>query len=128
TRTNAAYGDWAFGSVTLGDKDGHRVRSTVALRATRFAAPATVTSEEATGSLTLAPKAGWTGTLTTKVSGLQAGTTETGTLTGTNRDFGPPPATLPPSAAKTELTVPEGTTLARVAIRADEHLAGSDLD
>lgn len=128
TRTDAAYGDWAFGSVTLSDKVGHRVRSTVALRATRFAAPALAISGDATGSLTLAPKAGWTGTFTTTVNGLDAGTTRTGTLTGTDPDFGPPPATLPASAAKTELTVPEGTTLARVAIRADEHLAGSDLD
>ncbi|MBW8739357.1 MAG: S8 family serine peptidase [Streptomyces turgidiscabies] len=128
TRTDAAYGDWAFGSVTLSDKNGHRVRSTVALRAAQLAAPASAISGDATGSLTLAPKAGWTGTFTTTVNGLNAGTTRTGTLTGTDLDFGPPPATLPASAAKTELTVPEGTTLARVAIRADEHLAGSDLD
>ena len=128
TRTDAAYGDWAFGSVTLSDKNGHRVRSTVALRAAQFAAPVTAASEDATGSLTLAPKAGWKGTLTTRVNGLNAGTTRTGTLTGTDGDFGPPPATLPASAAKTEFTVPEGTTLARVALRAADHIAGSDVD
>jgi hypothetical protein len=128
TRTDAAYGDWAFGSVTLGDKDGHRVRSAVALRAAQIAAPASAVSEDATGSLTLAPKAGWQGTFTATVNGLDAGTTRTGTLTGTDRDFGPPPATLPASAVRTELTVPEGTTLARVALRAADHLVGSDLD
>ncbi|MEU5195739.1 S8 family serine peptidase [Streptomyces scabiei] len=128
TRTDAAYGDWAFGSVTLGDKDGHRVRSAVALRAAQIAAPALATSGDATGSLTLAPKVGWQGTFTTTVNGLNAGTTRTGTLTGTDRDFGPPPATLPASAVKTELTVPEGTTLARVAILASDHLVGSDVD
>lgn len=58
TRTDVAYDDWAFGSVTLSDKDNHRVRSTVALRAVPIAAPATATGESATGSVTLAPKAG----------------------------------------------------------------------
>ncbi|MFF0011356.1 S8 family peptidase [Streptomyces sp. NPDC005374] len=130
TRTDAAYGDWAYGSVTLSDKDDHRVRSTVALRAVQLTAPATATatSEDATGSVTVTPQAGWKGTFTTKVNGLYAGTTQTGTLTGTDPDFGPPPAQLAPSTIKTEITVPEGTTLARVALRSADHLAGSDVD
>lgn len=128
TRTDAAYGDWVYGSVTLSDKNDHRVRSTVALRAAPLSAPATATGEGATGSVALAPKAGWKGTLTTTVNGLYAGTTETGTLTGTDRDFGPPPATLPASAVKTEITVPEGTAVAHVALLSSDHLAGSDVD
>ncbi|MEU9267137.1 hypothetical protein AB0E04_17025 [Streptomyces sp. NPDC048251] len=128
TRTDAAYGDWVYGSVTLSDKDNHRVRSTVALRAKAVTAPATATGEGATGSVALSPQAGWKGTFTTPVNGLYAGTTKTGTLTGTDPDFGPPPSALPASAARTELTVPEGTTLARVALLSSDHLAGSDVD
>ncbi|WP_371661092.1 S8 family peptidase [Streptomyces sp. NBC_00280] len=128
THTDAAYDDWVYGSVTLSDKDNHRVRSTVALRAVPIAAPATATGTGATGSVTLTPKAGWKGTFTTTVNGLYAGTTRTGTLTGADRDFGPPPAQLAPSAVKTEIVVPEGSTLARVALRSADHVAGSDVD
>ncbi|MDW4907287.1 S8 family serine peptidase [Streptomyces sp. ADMS] len=128
TRTDAAYGDWVYGSVTLSDNDGHQVRSTIALRAAQLTAPATAAAKEATGSLALTPKAGWKGTFTTTVNGLYAGTTKTGTLTGTDPDFDSPPSTLPASAARTEITVPEGTTLARVALRSADHLTGSDVD
>ncbi|MFI1355226.1 S8 family serine peptidase [Streptomyces sp. NPDC020898] len=128
TRTDAAYDDWVYGSVTLSDKDNHRVRSAVALRAVPIAVPATATGEGATGSVALAPKAGWKGTFTTTVNGLYAGTTKTGTLTGTDPGFGPPPAELTSATIKTEITVPEGTTLARVALRSADHVAGSDVD
>ncbi|MDX3453920.1 S8 family peptidase [Streptomyces sp. ME02-8801-2C] len=128
TRTDAAFGDWVYGSVTLSDKDGHRVRSAVALRAKQLTAPGTATGENATGSVVLSPQAGWKGTFTTKVNGLYAGTTKTGTLTGTAPDFGPPPAQLTSASVKTEITVPEGTALARVALRSADLLPGSDVD
>ncbi|QNP68574.1 S8 family serine peptidase [Streptomyces roseirectus] len=128
TRTDAAYGDWAFGSLTWHDRQGHRVRSAVALRATPLAVAAEATGEGATGSVALAPKPGWDGTLTTAVNGLYAGTAETGTLTGTNPDFAPGRSPLPAATIRTRITVPEGTELARVAIRSADHLPGSDLD
>ncbi|GAQ56042.1 minor extracellular protease vpr precursor [Streptomyces acidiscabies] len=128
TRTDAAYGDWAFGSVTWSDQSYHRVRSAVALRATPLAAADTATGEGATGSVTLTPKPGWDGTLTTTVNGLYGSTTKTGTLTGTNPDFAPGQSPLPAATVKTEITVPEGTELARIAIQSADHLDGSDLD
>lgn len=129
TRTDADYGKWAFGSVSWGDRDGHRVRSTIALRGTRIAVPPEADGTGATGSLTLQAKSGWDGTLTTALNGLYAGTARTGTLTGTTTDsFTPPPSPLPASAARAEITVPEGSALARVAILSSDHLAGSDMD
>ncbi|MFD3503550.1 S8 family serine peptidase [Streptomyces sp. NPDC058678] len=128
TRTSAAFGDWSYGSVLLSGQDGHRVRSTVALRALAITAVDAVTGKDATGSVTLTEKTGYEGTLTTAVNGLYEGTTKTGTLTGTDPDFGPPPSPLPASAVRTELTVPEGTELARVALLSADHLAGSDVD
>jgi len=128
TRTDAAYGDWAFGSVTWRDQHHHQVRSAVALRATPLAAPATATGSGATGSTTLTPRPGWDGTLTTTVNGLYGSTTKTGTLTGTNPDFAPGQSPLPAATIKTEVTVPAGTQVARVAIQSADHLAGSDLD
>ncbi|MEV0639403.1 S8 family serine peptidase [Streptomyces sp. NPDC050619] len=132
THTDAAYGDWSFGSVLLSDKGGHRVRSAVALRAQHFFAPAeaTGTGTGATGSVTLGTKAGWTGTLTTEVNGLYAGEKKTGTLTGTDRDFDAtkPPAELSPATVRTEITVPEGTRLAQVGILSADYPAGTDLD
>ncbi|WP_180687401.1 S8 family serine peptidase [Streptomyces gossypiisoli] len=129
TRTDADYGKWAFGSVSWGDRDGHRVRSAIALRATQIAVPSQADGTGATGSLTLQAKTGWDGNLTTTLNGLYSGTVRTGTLTGTWTDsFTPPPSPLPASAARTEITVPEGTALARVAIRSSDFLAGSDID
>ncbi|MFF6785723.1 S8 family serine peptidase [Streptomyces sp. NPDC012510] len=129
TRTDADYDEWAFGSVSWGDRDGHRVRSAIALRATRIAVPPEADGTGATGSLTLQAKSGWDGTLTTALNGLYAGTVRTGTLTGTSTDsFTPPPSPLPASAVRTEITVTEGTALARVGILSSDFLGGSDMD
>jgi subtilisin family serine protease len=128
TRTDAVHDTWSYGSVTLSDKDGHKVRSAVALRSVPIVVPRSVTGTGTTGSVTVSARTGWNGTLATPVNGLYAGTVKTGTLTGTDPDFGPPPSSLPASAARTEVTVPEGTSWARVAILSADHLAGSDVD
>lgn len=129
TRTDADYGKWAFGSVSWGDRGGHRVRSAIAPRATRITVPQEADGTGATGSLTLQTKSGWDGTFTTALNGLYTGTVRTGTLMGTSTDsFTTPPSPLPASATRTEITVPEGTALARVAILSSDFLAGSDMD
>ncbi|MFF3334889.1 S8 family serine peptidase [Streptomyces sp. NPDC002888] len=127
TRTDAAYGDWSFGSVTWSDKT-HKVRSAVALRATRLSAPTEITGTGATGSAVLTARAEWDGTLTTSVNGLYAGTVKTGTLTGTAPDFDPSQSPLPTAVARSEVTVPEGTDLARIAILPSDFRADSDVD
>jgi hypothetical protein len=126
TRTDAPFGRWAYGSVTLRDKQNHEVRSTVALRAAQVSAASEATGKGASGSVTLKPKTGYKGTLTSSVNGLYAGTTKTGTLTGTNQDF--TPGKESPATARTRVTVPEGTTLARLAVLSGDHQAGSDID
>ncbi|MEV0639371.1 S8 family serine peptidase [Streptomyces sp. NPDC050619] len=128
TRTSAALGKWSYGSVLLSDRSGHRVRSAVALRATPIIAADEVTGKDATGSVDLSAKTGYDGKLTAAVNGLYAGTTKTGTLTGTNQNFDPSASPLPAATVKTEVTVPEGTTLARVGILSSDYVAGSDMD
>ncbi|MFI1213493.1 S8 family serine peptidase [Streptomyces sp. NPDC020802] len=124
TRTDAAYGDWRFGSVTFSD-GRHQVHSPVALRATRFSAPAEVTGKGTTGSTTLTSRASWDGTLHTTVNGLYADTVRTGTLTGTTPDPLSPPST---AVAESEVTVDEGIELVRVAMLPNEYVEGSDVD
>ncbi|MEV7731774.1 S8 family serine peptidase [Streptomyces sp. NPDC088921] len=125
TRTDAAYGDWKFGSLDWSD-GYHKVRSTVALRAARINAPGEVKGEAADGSFTLTPKPGFDGTFITSVNGLYADTVKTGTLTGTDPNFDP--SRLTAATVKTEITVPEGTAFARVAILSSDYLKGSDMD
>ncbi|MDO0934916.1 S8 family serine peptidase [Streptomyces sp. DG2A-72] len=125
TRTHAAYGTWAFGAVTWSDHH-HKVRSTVALRAVGIRVPGEATGRGATGSVPFTATPGVTGTLTTDVNGLYAGTTNTGTLTGTDQDFDPAKSTS--ATARTEVTVPKGIRLARIAIRSADFLQGSDED
>ncbi|WP_246562043.1 S8 family serine peptidase [Streptomyces roseirectus] len=124
TRTSAAFGTWAYGAVNWTDKT-HTVRSVVALRAAQVSAPVEAAGKGATGSAALAPKAGYTGTFTTSVNGLYAGTTKTGTLKGAG--LLDPTKPSDHTAAST-LTVPAGTTLARVAIVSSEFKAGSEVD
>jgi hypothetical protein len=125
TRTSAAFGDWSYGSVTWSDKQ-HKVRSAVALRAAAIRTVDAVSGEGAASSVPLASKTGSEGTLTATVNGLYSGTTRTGALTGDNPDWSAP--TLPPSVAEMKTTVPEGTSLARLAIRSKDFLPGSDID
>ncbi|MEV6001465.1 S8 family serine peptidase [Streptomyces griseomycini] len=127
TRADAPHGDWSFGSVTWSDRT-HKVRSAVALRATRLSAPAEITGTGATGSATLTARAEWNGTLTTSVNGLYAGTVKTGTLTGTAPDFDPSQSPLPTAVAKSEVTLSKDTDLARVAILSSDFRTDSDVD
>ncbi|MFM9444444.1 S8 family serine peptidase [Streptomyces acidiscabies] len=124
TRTTAAYGKWAFGAVNWADGK-HKVRSAVALRAAQVSAASSVTGKGVSGSVALAPKAGFGGTFTTAVNGLYAGTTKTGTLKGAG-DINP--SKPGPNTAASKLTVPAGTALARVAIVSSDFKAGSDVD
>ncbi|PWG07209.1 peptidase [Streptomyces sp. V2] len=124
TRTTAAYGKWAFGAVSWADGH-HKVRSAVALRAAQVSAASSVTGKGASGSVRLAPKAGFAGTFTTAVNGLYAGTTKTGTLKGAG-DVNP--AQPGPNTAASTFTVPAGTALARLAIVPSDFKAGSDVD
>ncbi|MER5221722.1 S8 family serine peptidase [Streptomyces flaveus] len=127
TRTDALYGDWSFGRVTLSDGT-HQVHSAVALRATRLSAPAEITGTGAEGSATVTARAEWDGTLTTSVNGLYPGTAKTGTLTGTAPDFDPSQSPLPAAVAKSEVTVSDGTDLARIAILPSDFRTDSDVD
>jgi hypothetical protein len=75
TRTDAAIGDWAKGSLTL-QGSTHTVRIPVAVKPVAISAPAEVTGSGGSGSLTYSVTPGFTGTLDTSVVGL-AGATPT---------------------------------------------------
>ncbi|MDX2932399.1 S8 family serine peptidase [Streptomyces ipomoeae] len=125
-RTDAAFDTWSFGSLTLSDSYGHKVTSPIALRATRFSAPAevTVTGEE---SVKLTPGVGWNGDLTAKAS-LYTGKKTTGTLTGTDQSRFWESQHTNDAVVKHRVHVPEGAAFTRVAITSADHVPGSDID
>jgi hypothetical protein len=128
TRTDAPFGDWSYGSVTLKDEQNHTVRSAAALRAAQIGTTAEATGKGTSSSVTLTPRIGWKGTLANRVNGLYPDTTRTGTLTGADPDFDPAKPKTSGATVKTQVTVPEGTTLARLATLSDEYKTGSDID
>lgn len=125
-RTRAAFDTWSFGSLNWQDQHGHQVRSPIAVRQARLAAPETVDAPAASGQVTVTPQVGWTGRLVTRAT-LYQGTVMTGTLTGTDAEIPNRPETSP-AVMKRRVHVPEGAALTRLAIFGRDHLAGSDLD
>jgi subtilisin family serine protease len=128
TRTTAPIGEWAFGSVTWRDKQGHVVRSPIAVRPVALAAPAEQRGTGTSGSATIALKAGYTGTLTTVVDGLVPATVDSFDLTTTGPDFDPAAPAASTQTAVVPVTVPAGTELARFATFDADYPAGSDID
>ena len=63
TRTNAAYGQWPFGSITLADLRGHSVRSPIALRPAPVSSPLELTGSGTSGSKEFTVRGGFNGPL-----------------------------------------------------------------
>ena len=70
TRTDAAFGKYAFGSLTWKDTDGHAVRSPIAIEPTALSADGEFTGTGTSGSRKLSGKAGYDGTLRATATGL----------------------------------------------------------
>jgi subtilisin family serine protease len=115
TRTTAPLGKWAFGSLTWTDKRGHSARSSIALQPVAAAAPAEVTATGTSGSKAVSVTPGYTGTLTSAVTGLVPATVQTADAT---------------VGAKKIVTfdVPAGTKVARFATYDADYPADTDVD
>ena len=71
TNVSAPIGQWRFGSLTWTEKQGrYSVRSPIALRASEFDAPAELSANGASGSLSFPVKFGYTGAYTAAPHGL----------------------------------------------------------
>jgi hypothetical protein len=124
SRTTAAFGAWAKGSLTWTGA-GHTVRSPIALRPVPIAAPPEVHgSALPDGSVNFQVTPGFSGALASTVSGL-VGVTPTADSVG----IGPFDPTDPVADADTDVyhvVVPAGTRAARFSLDADSN--SDDLD
>ncbi len=116
TRTNAAFSQWAFGSITWTDKRGHSVRSPIAVRPVVGAVPSAVTGNGQSGSTALSVTPGYDGTLTASVSGLVPATVDTTAPTAAG------------ATANVTVTIPADTTYARFATYDADYAPGTDVD
>jgi subtilisin family serine protease len=129
-RTTAAFGEWAFGALTL-TSGQTTLRLPISLRAIPVAAPdaVKVTTDQGAGSQAVAVKAGFAGTLTGLGWGLAAPSTRAGETISTDAD-GLDDPNAPDAGNKVyDVTVPEGAQLlsGRIA-NVDAGDANTDLD
>jgi hypothetical protein len=127
TRTTAALGAWAFGSLTLADLRGHSVRSSIAVRAAQISAVAEVTAAGSSGSAVVPVRANYNGTLTARPIGLVPSTVSTRHVDGTDSGFNPNEPQEVPGVAKFTVVVPAGVT-GRFATFDSDYTPGTDLD
>ncbi|MCU1538991.1 MAG: hypothetical protein JWP82_3342, partial [Humibacillus sp.] len=113
TRTTAAYGTWAFGTLTASGNRGQVAKSPIAVKPVAAAVAAEVTIPRSGGSLTLTP--GFTGTLSSSVKGLAAGQVQTST-------------TSKNATTTASVIVPAGATVERIATYDADYPAGTDID
>jgi hypothetical protein len=128
TRTNAAFDAWSFGSVTLTDLRGHRVRSPVAVRPVALSAPAEVVETGASGSASLELRGGYAGEVTARGYGLVPSSVSAKRLVGGDDGFNPSAPSVRPAVAKVSVTVPDASLAARFATYTADHVPGSDID
>jgi hypothetical protein len=131
TRTTAPLGNWVYGSLVWSD-GVTTVRSPLTARASGLAAPASVYSEESTGSKVFTIGTGFTGPMTSVKSGLLPATQETRTVGAAGTD-----GTAYTAACRAgggagvnvhQFTIPAGTMLARFALFDADTAGGSDSD
>ncbi|WP_090791979.1 S8 family peptidase [Asanoa ishikariensis] len=115
TRTTAALGEWSFGSLRWRDLLGHDVRSAIAIRPVAAAVRLEQSGSGASGQVALPVTPGYTGTLGASGHGLQAATVDRWTL-------------APNEAVTVDVTVPEGTKVARFATFDADYPTGTDID
>ncbi|WP_018347467.1 S8 family peptidase [Longispora albida] len=128
TWNGAAFGKYTFGSLTWNDQRGHLVRSPIAVRPLGLVAPGEITVEGTDGSAELALKSGFTGTLNTTVTGLTASTVNDLNLKVGTHSFDTDHPATSEFVGSVEVTVPAGSTYARVATFNSDYAAGTDID
>ncbi len=138
TRTTAALGTYAFGSLTWKEfpgfdvpglgKRNHVVRSPIAVRPVALAVPGAVNGSGASGSITLNAKSGFAGTLTASANGLAAATVTSLPVVGTEPNFNTGAPAVGPGVNKATVTAPAGTSLVRFSTFDADYPAGTDID
>jgi hypothetical protein len=130
TRTTAALGTWAFGSLTFKEllTGRHEVTTPIAVRPVGIAAAVEVAGTGTSGSSAQQLISGFSGTLSTKVSGLAASAQTPLTFTADDTGFNPNAPAESAGAKKISVTVPAGTMLARFATFDADLPAGTDVD
>lgn len=130
TRTDAAFGQFSFGSVKLDEfiTGKHEVVSPIAARPVPLAAPREGVGTGVSGSSALSLTPGYTGTLTASVVGLAASNVSDLAFTATNTSFNTAAPAESDSVKKVTVPVPAGSALARFATFDDEAPAGTDSD
>ncbi|MBO0869759.1 MAG: S8 family serine peptidase [Micromonosporaceae bacterium] len=128
TRTDAAFNQFAFGSITWSDLSGHKVYSPIAVKSVELEAPAAVSGTGTDGTTAVSLTPGFTGTLTATPSGLAADQGVTTPLVQDDAGFDPNNPAAGPGTAAIPFTVPAGTKLARVATFASDYVANTDVD
>ena len=128
TRTTAAAGQWAFGSLTWADLRGHSVRSPLVVRGAVIGATAEVATTGAGGTQALTVRPSFNGSLTAKAYGLVAPTVTRQSVDGVNVAFDPSAPAADPGTAHFTVTVPAGTKAARFATFSADHQLGTELD
>jgi hypothetical protein len=128
TRTTKPFGQFGFGSLTWRDFFGHSVRSPIAVRPVQVAAPAEITGTGASGSVPLAVRSGYSGTLASKPLGLVASQVSTKHLVGVNTTFDPNNPAEGDAVGKVTVAVPSGTAVARFATFGSQYPLGTDVD
>ncbi|HEV8670193.1 MAG TPA: S8 family serine peptidase [Candidatus Limnocylindria bacterium] len=125
TRTSAALGAWATGSLTWTDGT-HRVRAPIAVRPVVVAAPAEIHSTDLpSGSKQFSVTPGFTGTLTMNVSGLVGVTPVLDSVTTGAFDIDNPVADADTDVY--HVTVAAGTVVARFSLDSADDTADLDL-
>jgi subtilisin family serine protease len=127
-RTKAAFDAWSFGALTLTDLRGHKVRSPIALRPVALSAPAEIAGTGTSGSTTVQIRGGYLGKVDAHGYGLVPSSVSTKKLVGNDAGFdsGKPAASA--TVAKSTVSVPAGSKVARFATFSADHAAGSDID
>jgi hypothetical protein len=133
TQVSAPFGQYAKGSITLTGDQGHVVRVPVVVQPVKLAAPTQVDGTGAAGSLTYNVKAGFNGTLTTAVLGLQAADKRDRTVNGDPAcgfdTANPDAAVANGTATVDDFTTPAGSGYARFqTFQADVSSTVHDLD
>lgn len=132
---------WQFGALTW-SSGATSVRSPLAIKALRFAAPIVVTGSGAEGSLDVILKSGYTGTYRATLSGLEAANegqpenlraaltdaTVAEDPTDSYSFVQPGSGSLPASVRRLPIIVPDGTRYLRVALFNEARNGNADLD
>ncbi len=127
TRTTAAFGEYAFGSLTW-TNGLFQVRSQLVVNPVSAAAPGEIDGTGVAGSQAISVTPGFAGTLTTAVDGLVAADVRTPTLQPAGPGFDPDNPATSTRTGKETVTIPAGTTVAQHSTFDSDFATGTDVD